>query len=847
MDTANKLYERHSKDIPFHFVRPRINQVLLESTRCPLVLVCAGTGYGKTSAILDFLDTYDARKAWIQLSELDNVATRFWENFSHAVGHINQPLMHALRELGFPDTPEKMNKYYMTIHEHVEPVRRILVFDDFHHIEDPAVLGFIERSVSVISPLTSFLLVCRSTPQLNITNLASQGLVCNINEKELRFTDQELVQYFKHMELEQRPSDLHDIMADTGGWAFAINLIARSYRQAPGYRGYLRDAMKTNLFKLMETEVFNSYTPELRTFLIKLSLISHLSTDLTEKLAAGDGELIAQMNRQSAYVRRDTSTNTYLIHNLFREYLIMKQSQLSEEQKRETYQLAADWCYHNGFNIDALSYYERIGDYQAVVKLFLELPTQLPMDIAQFAEGFFKRAPDEAFDQVELLAAMHVRVMMSQGKWAESLKLMEGYEARYLKLPQDSAFRNHALGVIYLFWGYLRMLMCTIDDCYDFDQYFIKQDECLSRFPLDPGSLANHPVGMWTSLVGTPRMGALQEFNDALEQAVAHVSHCFSGAMSGVDDLAKGELYFYQGDVHNAELFVTKAIHRAREAEQFETVHHALFFALRCAFVLGDWKKIKQIMQEIGKLLEVSSYPNRYIVNDIIMAWYYCFLGIFEPVAYWLKEEFVPYGHTYFLENFGNCAKAQYCFETRNYAPLLAYISESKQRESILFGRIDLLVLEACMHYRMKDKAGAFATLKEAYETASPNGIVLPFFGRGKDMRTLSSAALKEDDIGIPKDWLEMVNRKSAAFAKCRAHLITQYRAENHLEQDIEFSPRELDILTDLIHGLSRSEIAANQGLSVNTVKMVINNIYTKLGAENLADLIRIAIINHWV
>jgi len=125
--------------------------------------------------------------------------------------------------------------------------------------------------------------------------------------------------------------------------------------------------------------------------------------------------------------------------------------------------------------------------------------------------------------------------------------------------------------------------------------------------------------------------------------------------------------------------------------------------------------------------------------------------------------------------------------------------------------------------------------------TASPNEIVMPFIELGKDMRTLTSAALKEPGVKIPRSWLEDINRKSASYAKRRTHIITEYKKAHGLTDDIVFTPREKDVLADLAHGLSRPEIAANRSLSINTVKMVINHIYMKLGAENLAELIRIA------
>lgn len=53
---------------------------------------------------------------------------------------------------------------------------------------------------------------------------------------------------------------------------------------------------------------------------------------------------------------------------------------------------------------------------------------------------------------------------------------------------------------------------------------------------------------------------------------------------------------------------------------------------------------------------------------------------------------------------------------------------------------------------------------------------------------------------------------------------------------------KSLELLADLCHGLSRNEIAATRYLSINTVKTTLNMIYSKLGAGNNVDAVKIAI-----
>jgi LuxR family maltose regulon positive regulatory protein len=839
-----KMFEvRRDLRATFHFERSRLSQLFTEAVRHSLVLVCAGAGYGKTSAVHDFAEKYDATTIWLQLSERDNVGTRYWENYTHAMAQVNDPFARAIGKLGFPDTTDKLNQFQSLVHKHVGIKRRFVVMDDFHLIEDPAVIRFVEFSYVNMVQEASLFLISRSTPRINTANLVSRGKISNISEHDLKFTENELAQFFRQQEISLQPESLREIMKDTEGWAFAINLIARSYQKAPAYGGYLRNAMKINIFQLMETEVWNGLPERVQRFMVRLSLIDHLSVDLITLLAGEDTDLIAEMERQNAYVRRDAYINAYLIHHLFLEFLGGKQDLLTEEQKRETYSIAGDWCNKNGFKIDALSYYEKIGAYESIVSIVSEQLAYVPVDIARYAAQIFSRIPSEAFDRVDYLAVMHVRIIVNLCHWDETTALLADYEARFLRLPPNDPFRIHNLAGIYYYGSILRRLMCTIDDCYDFDRYYAKLDECLSTSNSEQVQLPTYfPAGACINFAGAARKGSLQEFIDSLSRAVNHASHCFNGAMDGIDDLARGELLFYLGDLRGAEPIIVRSLEQVRKRGQFSAVYRALSYILRIAVSQGDYPKMEQTLRELELLLNENAYTSRFLTYDIALAWYYSILCFPEKIPDWLKDKFSPYNHAYFIENWGNQAKARYYYLTKNYPPLLAYMGEVRQREEMLYGRVELLAMEACVHYKMNDKKKAYAVLLEAYETASPNEILMPFIELGKDMRTLTAAVQKDSKTKIPKPWLENVNRMASSYAKRQAHVITEYKHANNVADSIVISPREMEILTDLSHGLSRSEIAASRGLSINNVKMVINNVYEKLGVENLADLIRVAV-----
>jgi len=827
-----------------HLVRPRISTLLAQAVKLPLTLVCAGMGCGKTRAVYDFTQECTFPVMWLQFSDSENPGSHFWEMFVRAVAQTNISFAKELKKLGLPDTQDKLNLYFDLQSRMQQNIPRLYVFDDFHIAKDAAVLNFLEQAIIRTKEnlsLTSILLISREFPSINISSLMIRNNVFMVNEEDLNFTESELHQFLLQQGLNSETSSISKIYQDTKGWAFIINFVARILKKTPGYAGYASGAIRQDISQLLEAEAWNVLSDGLRRFFLRLSLTTHRSMELVNILAGGDESLISELKEQNVFVRYDRHVDAYHIHHLFLDFLHTRQGILAEDEIRNTYEMIADWCVKNDFLVDALLSYEKIGDYESIVSILFTSPVEFLQNNAPHIVKIFDRAPEKIFDSVDFSAAIYIHSLVCNGEWQEAYALIRHYEAKYLQWPEDSAFRNHMLGYIYYIAGALRMVLCTADDRYDFDIYFAKQYECLKNFPVNPKCWYQHTATLWTGLAGSARAGALQEYADTLKRSMRYIENCIADFGVGLDDLCQGELFFYQSDIREAEFTFARTMERARGARQYKIVSRALFYIMRIAVYQGDYAKLELALKDVERQLAYNEYSFRFLTYDIVVGWYYYTLCLPERIPDWLKEKFAYRVYANASENFGNYIKAKYAYLTKNYTDLLDYLEKKKRPGTILYERVESLAMEACVHVKMNNTQAALRALQEAYEAAQPNGIVMPFIELGKDMRTLLGLAADCPECAIPSAWLKSIKQRASAYFRNQSLIISGHKKIHRIDNKIQLSPRETGILHDLHDGLSRSEIAAKRALSVNTVKLHINNIYNKLGARNRADIFRIA------
>jgi hypothetical protein len=169
------------------------------------------------------------------------------------------------------------------------------------------------------------------------------------------------------------------------------------------------------------------------------------------------------------------------------------------------------------------------------------------------------------------------------------------------------------LGGVYYYWGIIRLIMCTTDNRYDFDEYFAKQDACLTKYPMTATKIMNPPIGPWIAPVGDASRESMEKYLEAAARTVKHVSRCFNGTMMGEDDAARGELRFFQNDFAAAEIHFAEGLKKAREHRQFDVVQRILCYLMRLALVQGDLRKASQALKDMEAQLYEDDYEHRYV------------------------------------------------------------------------------------------------------------------------------------------------------------------------------------------------------------------------------------------
>jgi len=833
--------------------RPRLDIVFDRAARGKLIYVIAGAGYGKTQAVRQYVGQQDAVVRWVQLTESDNIGSRYWESFTHSIAHDNHEMADKLRELGFPETPARFKQFAGIIRNTEHRTRKVfLVLDDFHLIHSELALSFAERCAHLHIPGACVILISRNEPGINAMSLFSGGKASIITEDELRFTIDEIAAFFKLRGIKVPLKDLQGFLDATKGWALAINLLSMVLAKAPRSPDLAIDTMKHNIFRLFETEAFSGFPEDAQKTMIKLSLVSDLPLTPLHGAVIGD-PFIQYIPQLASFVWYDNFTGDYRVHPLFMEFLQNKHHLLSDEEKQETYRKAAQWCLENGYYTDAINYCAKSRQFERMVMVLFSYPFKLPYDVCEYVLNVIEGIdPDGEFgDDYSVLFLKNFFIpilLMGMGRYEEarerSFNTIREWE------PLKTPFSYHILSSAYSNLTYIDTYTCTVTHVYDAPEYLKKSLEYRELSGMPPvmigGAFAAVDIRSFACLIGE---GAeLQEFDrfiDSAREITADIAKTQHKMYYGYDDLAACEIAFFKNRIEPARNHAHSAILKAREKNQYGIEMMAQFYLLRIAIHDGDYALVKETIKQMDSHLDNKDFWNRNMLYDLFTGTFFLHIGLHDMAPSWLTLDERDTTSEVHIPTRELIVGARYYITRRQYKQALAVICNSYPRdpqERFFFGELVLSLLLATSRLMTGDAAGAAEDFEKAYVMSFSGVFEMPFIELGKTFQPMADAVLTHGGGAVPEEWLRTVGRKASAYAKRTAAVVNPLKRERNIEDGIKLSEREREVLSDLRYGLSREEIAENRYLSIHTVKSILRSIYIKLDAKNNVDAVLTAL-----
>ncbi|WP_323102166.1 LuxR C-terminal-related transcriptional regulator [Intrasporangium sp. YIM S08009] len=308
--------------------RARVSDLLDRGTTTKLTLVSAQAGFGKTTAIANWVQHRSAPGgvAWLSLDPGDAVPDGFWTYVATALSGVDPDLAAGVAPLlaagaALPAVlTELLNRLADLDHD------LVLVLDDYHLVDGPEIADGLAFVLAHLPPHAHVVLSTRADPSLPLSRLRSHGELVEIRAADLRFTNDEATSYLRSHGVDLTPADTAALERKTEGWAAALQLAVLSLRDRADVSEFLAGFAGDDRFIVdyLVEEVLSRQPRPVRDFLLRTSVLDRLTGRLCDAVTGheGGGELLRELERQNLFVvPLDARRQWYRYHHLFADVL----------------------------------------------------------------------------------------------------------------------------------------------------------------------------------------------------------------------------------------------------------------------------------------------------------------------------------------------------------------------------------------------------------------------------------------------------------------------------------------------------------------------------------------------
>ncbi len=356
--------------------RPRITRLITQGTRwCPLTVVTATAGAGKTMALAVWAAAQPGAVAWLSVDEYDNRPGVFWPYVVGALRRSGVALPRALSAAARGRAAEHafLLRLLSALASQDPPVT--LILDDFHLLTEPKILSGLDFALRNAGPGLRLVISSRMDPLLPLHRRRLAGELTEIRTSDLAFTVSEAGQLMGQRGSQLSADSLECLTRRAEGWAAGIRLAALSMDAHPDPDQFVKELISEDsaLTSFLVEEVLNAQPPEVREVLLSTSILEQVSADAASDLTGNeraDGILTA-LAHANTFVQ-PIGGGWFRYHTLFAEVLRLKLRHQFPDRSAALHLRAARWYERNGRLADAVRHAAQAGDWQLAASMVID-------------------------------------------------------------------------------------------------------------------------------------------------------------------------------------------------------------------------------------------------------------------------------------------------------------------------------------------------------------------------------------------------------------------------------------------------------------------------------------------
>jgi LuxR family maltose regulon positive regulatory protein len=828
--------------------RSRIVTLLNDYANKKLVFLQTPCGYGKSIAAAQFIQANNLNYLWINLDEQDNEKDRFIQLLLTALGEAfpefrGRPFDSASKTVSF------LKQIADCGNHPAEP--RYLFFDDYQWIDNEAIHQFVKEMAEAIPYCWHiYVLTNQAIPDIFVPLLFGSS-VSAIGVDSLQFNREETEEYFDNAGLSMTKEDIDSIWQTSRGWAAGLTAIGLSARrfsyhgQTPNdpeiFTGFVNDYLDGHFWQCQ--------TPEMKTFLLKIAIVDLLYPDLCQSLCPGikAAASLQAARDHGALMIQDANhemSKNFRFHPMFQKYLLYKAKSQKRIPLTALNEVAADWYARNQYYSHALDCLLHSRNYEKLAALLIEVtPGRLSTSEIMRSHVYLDALPVETIKKSPILSCASMFSNFLSGNIEAATRWDEVCRAMFAEIKEKAEISDQEDTFIRCYSG-VKILMPYFD--VNRIQESFEQDCAILKGRQSKKVSLHVTMNLPSILNGICDFsGYLDVEGRKMKEIHALVRNINGADWTGHDDIASGEIAYQFNLLDRAQSCAIEGLNKGEKNNNINAIFPGYALLIMALQKGGFYEDLNALLEHVEAAIKKAGaaelMPNFEAFRVKI-----CLDFLSErDIDHWMDS----FHNQYIKSSIGIADYYRFSVLVRILIRRQRYgvallILEKLLDMAMIYNRrmfcIEVLVLKAIAQFYNGNLAEAGQSMLEAVEAGKSLGFLRIFIDEGPAVEIILSHLLRvRGKNQYSPRTLEYMKQLLAA-SKADTLLLSEKKKGSVRVDDIpvNLSLTERKVLRLLSTDRSNSEIAAELGVSVSTIKTHTNNIYQKLQVSRRYDAV---------